>query len=131
MPTTRVALGATALLLAAAGVLLWATSRIPEPRPVSTSAAPERTTAPARSTVPAVNALPSPVPAAQAVAPADIASVPGRPDPFKAFLEAHRGKAVAAPDAPSSAPLDPFQAALDAGRRPDSAPLVSPFGPAK
>ena len=125
----RLALGAALVVAIAAAIALWNWGRVGEAPPRARTIDPSGTPRTAAdATRPA--ALPAPAaPAAQAPPPTQVTAAPTTPDPFKSFLEAHRGSALpAASQAAPAAPIDPFKAALEAARRGEPVPLVSPFG---
>jgi hypothetical protein len=128
MSSTRLVIAAGVILsLLAAVFLLWPSSGVDQAPPRA------RTTEPARSPPQAVHTPPPPALAtseAPAALPTPSAPAPATSDPFRAFLEAHRGQALPAASQPAaSAPIDPFKAAIEAARREKPVPLVSPFGP--
>jgi hypothetical protein len=124
------AVAAVAVVLATTGILLWERDSARQASPAAATAARWRTM-PAVPAAPRPAAIPSSAPPALASIAVPPASSPA-PDPFKAFLEAHRGQAMPAASQPAvPAPIDPFKAAMEAGRRPEPVPLVSPFGAPK
>jgi hypothetical protein len=119
--------GALLLLLLAAGTLLW--DDVPEPathEPVHVVRAVGQAAAPVTG---AASAALRPAPPAAAASAASAPTAAAPVDPFKAFLERANGQPPAAAATNAGAPSpDPFRAAIEAQRRADPVPLVSPFG---
>jgi hypothetical protein len=124
---------AVAVVLVAAGILLWPRGGADRESPAPGMIAPQRTLPALPAAAPPAAAASPAAASAPALAPFAVAPASSPPsDPFKAFLEAHREGAASAASQPAlPAPVDPFKAAMEAGRRPEPVPLVSPFGAPK